>query len=92
MSGGFPPKKRRGSETSSLAALNYSQLEVQDLAVSFNYLAATGAQVGMSLEETATTIAVLTNAGIRASTIGTGLREIIGKLVAPTKEFRQGFL
>lgn len=70
------------------AALNYSKLEVQDLAISFNYLAATAAQVGMSLEETAATIAVMRNAGIAASTIGTGLRGIIGQLIAPTKAFK----
>lgn len=56
------------------AALNYSKLEVGDLTTSFNYLAATASQVGMSIEETAATIAVLSNAGLRASTIGTGLR------------------
>jgi len=70
------------------AALNYSKLEVGDLTTSFNYLAATAAQVGMGIEETAATIAVLSNAGLRASTIGTGLRGILGQLIAPTKAFR----
>ena len=70
------------------AALNYSKLEVGDLTTSFNYLAATASQVGMGIEETAATIAVLSNAGLRASTIGTGLRGILGQLIAPTKAFR----
>ncbi len=70
------------------AALNYSKLEIGDLSVAFNYVAATAAQVGMSIEETAASIAVLSNAGIRASTIGTGLRGILGQLIAPTKAFR----
>lgn len=70
------------------AALNYSKLEIGDLSTSFNYVAATAKQVGMSIEQTAASIAVLSNAGLRASTIGTGLRGILGLLIAPTKQFR----
>jgi len=71
------------------AALNYSKLEINDLATAFNYVAAMASQVGMSIEETAGSIAVLSNAGIRASTIGTGLRGIMAQLIAPTKAFRE---
>ncbi len=70
------------------AALNYSKLEINDLATAFNYVAATAAQVGMSIEETAASIAVLSNAGIMASTTGTGLRGILAQLIAPTKQFK----
>ena len=69
------------------AALNYSKLEINDLATSFNYVAATAKQVGMSIEQTAATLAVLSNAGLRASTIGTGLRGILGQLIAPSANF-----
>ena len=71
------------------AALNYSKAEIGDLATSFNYLASTASIVGMSLEETVSAIAVLSNAGVRASTIGTGLRGVISQLIAPTKQFRE---
>lgn len=71
------------------AALNYSKLEINDLATSFNYVAATAKQVGMSIEQTAATLAVLSNAGLRASTIGTGLRGILGQLIAPSANFRK---
>lgn len=71
------------------AALNYSKLEINDLATSFNYVAATAKQVGMSIEQTAATLAVLSNAGLRASTIGTGLRGILGQLIAPSTAFRK---
>ncbi len=64
------------------AALNYSKLEVTDLGVIFNYVAAMARSVGMSIEELAATMAVMSNAGIKASTIGTGLRGVMSKLLS----------
>jgi len=69
------------------AALNYSKLEVEDLGTAFNYVANIANLVGMSITDLAATIAVLSNAGIRASTIGTGLRGVLSKLMAPTPKF-----
>jgi len=63
------------------AALNYSKLEVADLGVSFNYAASMAKTIGMSIEELAATMAVMSNAGIKASTIGTGLRGVFAKLI-----------
>ena len=70
------------------AALNYSKLEVEDLTTVFNYVASMAKTVGMSITELAATLAVMANAGIKASTIGTGLRGVFTKLIADTPKFR----
>lgn len=69
-------------------ALNYSRLTVEDLGTAFNYLAATSSIMGRSLEETSSTLSVLSNMGIRASTIGTGLSQLMTQLIAPTAKLR----
>lgn len=70
------------------AALNFSRLTVQDLGTAFNYLAATSSIMGRSLEETTAIMAVLSNMGIRASTIGTGMGQLYTQLLSPTKKLR----
>lgn len=69
-------------------ALNFSRLTVEDLGTAFNYLASTSSIMGRSLKETAASLAVLSNMGIRASTIGTGLSQLMTQLVAPTEKFK----
>jgi len=71
------------------AALNYSKLEIGDLSTAFNYYAATSKLVGNSIERTAAELAVLSNAGLKASTMATGLRGIIGQLISPSANFRK---
>jgi TP901 family phage tail tape measure protein len=68
-------------------ALNFSRLTVEDLGTAFNYLASTSAIMGRNLAETSAALAVLSNMGIRASTIGTGLSQLMTQLVAPTAKF-----
>lgn len=69
------------------AALNYSKLEVEDLGTTFNYVASMAKSVGLEIEDLAAIMAVMSNAGIKASTIGTGLRGVFSKLLAPTPKF-----
>lgn len=69
------------------AAMNKSKLDLEKLKVAFNYVGPVAHNAGISLEETASMMSLLSNAGIRASTIGTSLRQIIDKLVNPTEEF-----
>lgn len=71
------------------AALNYSKLEVEDLSTVFNYAATMAKTVGLSMEDLAATIAVMANAGVKASTIGTGLTGVFSKLIASTPKFRK---
>lgn len=58
-------------------AANASTLEVDDLAVSLRYAGAVAKTVGLSIDETATALAILGDRGIRGSTAGTSLRGVL---------------
>jgi len=70
-------------------AINRSKLTIDKLRVSFNFVGATAAQAGLSIEQTAATMMVLANNGLRASTIGTGFRQVLSRLIAPTRKIRE---
>jgi TP901 family phage tail tape measure protein len=70
------------------AALNASKLEVGELSTAFNYLANQSAIFDKTMEETSSTIAVLANQGLQASTIGTSVSGLLAKLAAPAPRFR----
>ena len=69
-------------------AVNRSKLTIDKLRIAFNYIGPIAAKTGITLEETASTTMMLANAGIRASTIGTGLRRTFQQLIEPTKELK----
>ena len=69
------------------AALNNSKLSVQGLATAFSYLAPQAAMVGYSLETTAGMISTISQVGVKASTIGTGLSQLMKDLSAPKLRF-----
>lgn len=71
------------------AGLNASKLEVNELSTVFNYLASSAAQVGMSLEETTAVVASMSQAGIKASTIGTSISMLMTRLMAPTPKLKK---
>ncbi|MFH1392089.1 MAG: phage tail tape measure protein, partial [bacterium] len=71
------------------AALNYSKLEAEDLGVGFNYVAAMAKSLGLSIVDLASIFAVMSNAGIKVSTIGTGLRGVFSKLLDPTNKLEK---
>lgn len=76
--------------TSTLTAtLNNSRTQISDMSVAFNYLANQGAVLGKSIEEVSTMIGVMANQGIRASTIGTGMSNLLAVLSAPTWRFQE---
>lgn len=68
-------------------AINRSKLTVEKLRVSFNYLAPLAKAANITFEETSAALMMLANSGIRASTMGTGMRQILIRLVNPTAEF-----
>ncbi len=72
-------------------AINRSKLTIDKLRIAFNFVGAAAHQAGLSLEETAATMMVLANQGLRASTIGTGLRQVLSRLLAPTGKLREEF-
>lgn len=69
-------------------AINKSKLTVEKLRVAFNYVGPVAYKAGASFEEVASSMMVLANSGIRASTIGTGLRQVFLKLVKPTDSLK----
>ncbi|MFW6364425.1 MAG: phage tail tape measure protein [Bacteroidota bacterium] len=69
-------------------AINRSKLSVDKLRVAFNYIAPVANRANMTFEETAAALMLLANAGIRASTMGTGLRRVVIQLIKPNEAFR----
>jgi TP901 family phage tail tape measure protein len=70
-------------------AANASIISVDDMAVSFKYAGGVAANLGVSLEDTATAIAILGQAGIKGSTAGTSLRRILLQLTPRTEKAAQ---
>jgi len=64
------------------AAMADSKLKVEDLGTIFNYLGTMAKQAGLSVSETLTLVTVMSKAGVKPSTIGTGLTQA---MVALTK-------
>ena len=71
-------------------AVNRSKLTVEKLRIAMNYVGPVAKRAGVSFEEVASSMMVLANSGIRASTIGTGLRQVFRKLVDPSKKLSEG--
>jgi len=70
-------------------AINKSKLTVDKLRIAFNYVGTSAHQAGLSLEQTTSTMMMLANAGARASTIGTGMRQVLSRLLSPNKKLRE---
>jgi TP901 family phage tail tape measure protein len=70
------------------AAVNKTKLTIDKVALGFQYAANVAAQAGISVNELTALMGVLSNAGIRSgSTLGTGLRQILLELEAPSEKF-----
>lgn len=72
-------------------AVNKSKLTIDKLRTAFNYLGPIAKQADLSLRETAAGAMILANAGFKASTIGTGFRQVIARLVAPSEKLKTIF-
>ena len=57
-----------------------SALTVDKLATSMSYVSTLAHQFGLSIEDTAALLGVLSNSGLRASQVGTGLRNILNAI------------
>ena len=67
---------------------NNANTNVNQLGDAFRFVAPVAASFSVSLEETAAAIGVLSNAGLQASTAGTGLRKILSELESPAQKTR----
>ena len=72
-------------------AVNKSKLTVDKLRIAFNYVGPAAYATGASIEEVAAAMMSLANSGLRASTIGTGMRQVLSRLVAPSARLREAF-
>lgn len=72
-------------------AVNKSKLTIDKLRIAFNYMGPIAHKAGMTIEETTAAMMLLANAGLRASTIGTGLRQVVGRMLAPTRKLKEEF-
>ena len=70
-------------------AVTKSRLTVGRLNTSFNYIGPLAKAAGLSLKETSGAMMLLANAGLRASTIGTGFRRVLALLLKPSDDFRR---
>lgn len=72
-----------------VAAINRSKLNLEGLNTAFNYAGPAAAAAGLSVEATAAALGVMADQGVRASTQGTGLRQVLAQLSAPTTNFQR---
>lgn len=67
------------------AAANSSKLGMQEFGLAMQYAGAPAAALGVSIDELGTAMAIMSNNGIEASTIGTSLRATMSRLASPPK-------
>lgn len=77
------------STNAMAAALNLSKLETAGLGTAFNYLAPQAAQLGMTMEQTLAIISNMAQSGIKASTIGTGVSQMLKEFSTPKPRLRK---
>ncbi|MCQ6305676.1 phage tail tape measure protein [Bacillus cereus] len=66
-------------------AANATAAGVYDMQYAFKYAAGPAAQLGISMEELAASVGIMSNAGIKGETAGTALRSAMLRLVKPPK-------
>lgn len=69
-------------------AVNRSKLTIDKIRTAMNYIGPVAAAVGIEIEDVAGSMMIMANQGIRASTIGTGLRQVFRRLVDPSTEMK----
>jgi len=80
----------RSTEVSDVFAnaVNRSKLTIDKLRTAMNYVGPIARDSGVSFKELAASMGTLANSGLRASTIGTGLRRVFAELVDPSKKLK----
>lgn len=69
-------------------AVNRSKLTIDKLRTAMNYIGPIARDSGVSFKELSASMMTLANSGLRASTIGTGLRRVFAELIDPSKKLR----
>jgi len=66
-------------------AANISAADVQDIGVAMAYVGPVAVSAGISMEELAGSLAILSNAGLRGSRMGTNLRQALSDIIDPSE-------
>jgi len=69
-------------------AINNAKVNIDKLKTAFNYVGAAGRQAGLNLNEVTGTLMVLADNGLKASTMGTGLRRVMLQMVNPSTKLK----
>lgn len=69
-------------------AVNRSKLTIDKLRTAMNYIGPIARDSGVSFKELSASMMTLANSGLRASTIGTGLRRVFAELIDPSKRLK----
>lgn len=72
-------------------AARNSNTSIEQLGDAFKYAGGIAGNLGLTLEETTAALSTLSNAGMQASMAGTGLRQVLTKLVNPSTSMREVF-
>jgi TP901 family phage tail tape measure protein len=70
------------------SAVNRSKLTIQGMRTIFNYVGASASQAGVALDEAAAAAGLLANNGMRFSTVGTSMRNVLSRMIAPSNKMR----
>lgn len=73
------------ADTIQMAA-NVSKMGMQDFGIAVSYAGAPAAALGVNINNLAAAMAVMSNKGLDASTIGTSMRSIFSRLASPPKQ------
>ena len=74
-----------------VAVVNQSKTSIEDLNITMNFAANAAAGAGLSIEDLGAALGVLADNGIRASTQGTAIRQVLAALINPTQRARDVF-
>ena len=69
-------------------SVNRSKLTIDKLRVAMNYMGSVAEKANLTVDDSVTLMGMLANAGVRASTIGTSLRQVVEGLVSPNKALK----
>lgn len=70
-------------------SVNRSKLTIDKLRTAMNYIGPIARDSGVSFKELSAAMGTLANSGLRASTIGTGLRRVFSELIDPSKKLKE---
>lgn len=72
-----------------VATFQSTATTISDLGAALSYLAPVGRAAGMDIEDLSAAIGILGDAGYRGTVAGTGLRQAIAKMLAPSSDARK---